>query len=555
MGSRKRPRREHKVQRSSKNGRSGARENGLPRFVVDPTAEDVAAGGESDSIPSDWDEPASRGGRAVERAENGIREEESSDGGEWSEGSSVLEGGRREGRRPETTAEERRLQAAQAYLRQLGVLPRTSSASDRLSDADEVEDEDEVDARLRREALSARGQLFRAHASSPLAAGGGEHRPIFFGVGHKRPPTCVCFVTAGGPDAEPTAAITGGKDGALLWWDLRRGTKTVWCDRADKAHARNAPLLSLVASADGRLLATGGTDAVVRVYDLRAGAASSPTPVCTFRGHRDAVHGLAFFLEQQQRRGGNGGVSALSADENLFSVSADRTVRWWAIRRAPGAVKESGFVETLYGHQDGVNCVDGSAAGRLLTAGRDCTVRTWNILEDTQLVYRAPRCTGNRVHTSIDCVAWVTPQAFVSGGDDGCLSLWSTRRKKPVEVLPNAHGPSPHAWISALASPGQSDLVASGANDGAVRLWRVHMRAVESDRHRAEPLLTSLLPERLEPAGIAPYPHGGYCNALAFRDSAQGQQLFMAAAVGQEHRSGKWLVDRRARNGLAVWRW
>lgn len=45
-------------------------------------------------------------------------------------------------------------------------------------------------------------------------------------------------------------------------------------------------------------------------------------------------------------------------------------------------------------------------------------------------------------HGSIDCIALLNDVYFVSGGDDGAINFWSTKRKKPICVMRNAHAVS-----------------------------------------------------------------------------------------------------------------
>ncbi len=95
---------------------------------------------------------------------------------------------------------------------------------------------------------------------------------------------------------------------------------------------------------------------------------------------------------------------------------------------------------------------------------------------------------------------------FTTGGEDGSLALWFAMKKKPAVLVPAAHGYGAAGvprWISAIGCLKQSDLVVSGSNDGAVRLWRadVDARSLEQVSHLPCPRL-------------APHLHGGFLSAL-----------------------------------------
>lgn len=72
-----------------------------------------------------------------------------------------------------------------------------------------------------------------------------------------------------------------------------------------------------------------------------------------------------------------------------------------------------------------------------------------------------------------------------------------------------------------------TDLVASGSCDGFVRLWKCG-------------------PNHSSLTEISQIPVKGFVNALAFSSSGS----FLLAAVGQEHRLGRWTRLGDARNGL-----
>jgi ribosomal RNA-processing protein 9 len=154
---------------------------------------------------------------------------------------------------------------------------------------------------------------------------------------------------------------------------------------------------------------------------------------------------------------------------------------------------------------------------------------------------------------ALDCVRYITQSEWVSGGDDGSLQVWSQLKKKPLAVLRGAHGQAhvtsgdvppergswavagsaADGWVQSVAVCRGSDLVASGAGDGAIKLWEV----VESKHGGAGGL-----------RHIGSVPARGYVNGLALARSGR----FVMAALGQEPRLGRWGRAQGARNGVLL---
>jgi ribosomal RNA-processing protein 9 len=137
---------------------------------------------------------------------------------------------------------------------------------------------------------------------------------------------------------------------------------------------------------------------------------------------------------------------------------------------------EMTYVETLYGHQAGVSAIDCHKAERPISVGRDRTARGWKLAEDTHLIFRG----GSKV-SSADCVTCVKDDWFVSGHDDGHLCMWLTDKKKAVKTISSAHGDEGKIGrgIASVASLKGSDVVATGSNDGYLRLWKVGVVSVK----------------------------------------------------------------------------
>ena len=153
-------------------------------------------------------------------------------------------------------------------------------------------------------------------------------------------------------------------------------------------------------------------------------------------------------------------------------------------------------------------------------------VRVWKIPEESQLVYHGH---GG----SIDCIRYINENHLISGADDGSICVWSLMRKKPICVLPKAHGlykenGNPR-WICSVAALSNSDLVATGSNDGQVRLWKC------SNRFHQLTLIFEI-------------PVCGFVNDLRFTEDGS----YLMVAVGQEHKLGRWWTIKEARNTVVI---
>ncbi len=437
----------------------------------------------------------------------------------------------------EETVEEARLRRARAY-----VAEQRAAASD--------SDEDDLNERLR-EQREARSQ--RAFTRIDLDDFDGEacaRRAVVL-KGHRGPVTSVCLCEA------RNWCFSGSKDNGLLQHDTETGQKVRtllprWPKPANAAveearsrrrgessrsddiaarQAREAEVLCVAASSDGRLLASGGSDRLIHVWDTRQG-----TLVHSLQGHGGDVLALAFRDALGFEDDEDDDEEDNDREQQLFSASADRNVKHWQ-------AEAGSYVETLFGHSSAVSALDCGFDERPLSGGRDRCARVWKIRDETHLVFRAPHDAG--LGGSVDAVRVIDRDRFVSGGDDGGLSLWSTRRKKPVVTIKRAHGsgaavqkigedvPGPiPRWVSAVGSARRSDLVVSGSCDGVGRLWTVGARADAA--------------QSLDARGAIP--QLGFVNDLACPASG----AFVAAAVGKEPRLGRWEKVSKAPNAVVL---
>jgi len=337
------------------------------------------------------------------------------------------------------TADERKLRMAKEYLSTIEDFTGADGDDGELVDDGMADGLDPVAQRLHREALKLRGKLKKKVAENLR-----QRKSSSFGTrimrGHRLPVTCVAL------SADDSTAYSGSKDGSIIKWDIKAGTKLHTVKRVPKASNRmerrevkghSRAVLCVAVSTDGKLLATGGDDQCLLVWDTE-------TFEVKFRlyGHRDSITCVAFRENTY----------------TCFSGSRDRTVRVWDL-------ETGAFVESLHGHHSELLSIDSLLQHRAVSSGSDKTCRLWKIPEQTQLLYKGSR-------DVLDCVRFVDDDRWVTACQDGSVGLWSIKKRKPLFRRDRAHQGK---WVTSVGARIFTDLVASGSSDGFVRLWQSAM--------------------------------------------------------------------------------
>ncbi|KAG9452814.1 hypothetical protein H6P81_005718 [Aristolochia fimbriata] len=454
----------------------------------------------------------------------------------------VHEGGEEESELAAETADEKRLRLAKEYVESFRALKK------RREEEDEDEEEDGEGPDGYEDGRGPKGDLLVAEKllQEQLEQSGRVRRVIASRV--EKPDSDDGFrlirrhrqsVTAVALSEDDAKGFSASKDGTIFHWDLSSGqsekylfpTKEVLISHGAKTPQNPSTswskhVLSLAVSSDGRYLATAGLDRHVHLWDTRTREHIRALP-----GHKGPISCLAF------RHG----------TSELASGSFDRSINLWN-------ADDRAYMETLLGHASEVLAIDCLRKERLLTVGRDRAMMLWKVPEQSHLIFRASA-------SSLECCCFINNEEFLSGSDDGSIELWNFMRKKPVCIVKNAHSiPSSddrvdskengivcngdktangnctwstcskaQSWVGAVAVCRGSDLAASGAANGVVRLW-----SIESATKSIRPLYS--------------LPLGGFVNSLAFAKSGH----FLIAGVGQEPRLGRWGRVSDAQNGVFI---
>jgi WD40 repeat protein len=221
------------------------------------------------------------------------------------------------------------------------------------------------------------------------------------------------------PDGDIIAS--GGRNDPVRLWNAKTGQLV----RTLPEHM----VWALAFSPDGAQLATGGANKVVRLWDVKTGQ-----EIKQMKGHKATIKALAFSVD---------GVAIVSAGD-------DGLVQLW---RAADGVE----IASYEGHTFGVNCVAIAPDLKTLASGStDRTIRVWN---GKTTVLTAP--------SAITGVAYLKGRdALVSAGDDGFLRIWDLKNAKQIREW-KGHADS----ITHLVLSDDGKTLATAGADKLVKLW------------------------------------------------------------------------------------
>ncbi|HZT79247.1 MAG TPA: WD40 repeat domain-containing protein, partial [Gemmataceae bacterium] len=263
-----------------------------------------------------------------------------------------------------------------------------------------------------------------------------------------------------------------------------------------------SPVLSVAYSIDGKTVASGGSNGLVRLWDTDPKKALRQEHLL---GATYAVYGVAFSPDKKMLAAcTSGGTLTLwdlgekgprlratfpAATSPLYAVAFDAAgrllatgghdtqVRLWDVSVSPP--KE---LITLPGHLKEVTSVAFAPEGGVLASGSaDGTVRLWKlagkqseagaVLQGHTKPVRAVAFSPAKPRKPGD------PRTLASGGDDGALRFWtvsgpaSGKERLAVPVRPPRSKTDARPAVSCLAYSRDGKALASGDAEGVIRVW------------------------------------------------------------------------------------
>ncbi|PKV82734.1 NB-ARC domain-containing protein [Streptomyces sp. TLI_146] len=282
-----------------------------------------------------------------------------------------------------------------------------------------------------------------------------------------------------------TILATSGEDGLGLLWDIRDGRQLHVLDPGGQV-----PLRACAFHPDGTLLLTVGHGGTARLWHV-----ASAEPAGELIGHHGIVHTAAFSpdgtlavtggadrtvriwrLPSKERahvlRGHPGAVldCAISPDGNvLATVGGDRSVRLWHLSSGEP------YDELRPDDPARLTACAFSADGHLLASGdADGAVRLWDWASGRQV---NGAMSGHEAVTACDFSPADPLLAAVGTGGQSAW-LWNRMTRQETRIA-HGTGKGSQSWACAY-SPDGSQL-ATGDQDGSVRLWNPYASAIAHD--------------------------------------------------------------------------
>lgn len=240
---------------------------------------------------------------------------------------------------------------------------------------------------------------------------------------------------------------TGGLDNDIILWDFENGREL------KKLTGHTGDVESLCFTSNSLTLVSAGADRTIRLWDVSTGILLQ-----TLTGHQNAVNQVLVSLD----------------DQFILSGSADQSIRIWD-RKTGNALK------TLTGHSSQVRALDLSKDGKYLISGdQSGNIKIWNLESGAEI--RSIKTN----QLSINSVKFhpVKPGVFLTAGGSGFsekgeLKVWHSDSSKALVVFKDIRA----EVYDAFFSPDGKNIFSAGGSELKTELkyWNVGNQVLVKD--------------------------------------------------------------------------
>jgi WD40 repeat protein len=270
---------------------------------------------------------------------------------------------------------------------------------------------------------------------------------------------------------DDTLLVSGGTDGVLRLWDMEQKQQVARQSRDDGG------ILSLVYSPDGMLLVSASEAGVVRLWQMPEGR-----EVMTIDEFSDRIACVCFTPEGQGLIcGGTSGTVQIIRIEDGLVLYDTHAPSGDAVEPIPASDRHHYAITSLSLSRTD----DGQTL--LLTASDDKTVKLWRLEEPLSLTLLH----SLKQHTMIvreAVFSQTDPRLAVSVGNDGLICIWSV---ETGELLKTLRSTTANQVRAAAFVPGKL-LLATAGTDQKVTLWDVDSAQPLHQLHHHEGSINAL---------------------------------------------------------------
>eukprot|EP00347_Sterkiella_histriomuscorum_P010061 403338836 len=206
-----------------------------------------------------------------------------------------------------------------------------------------------------------------------------------------------------------------------------------------KFHAHEKEGTCVKFNNSGNLLASGGADSVIKIWDLNRQCESTP-----IKSFQKPISCMSF---------------ARDSESLMMACSIDRKIQIFN-------VKPYKLLQSLSGHSASINCCSFTYSSKLaLTASSDRTIKIWNYITGQNQGTMA--CASET--TSVDIS--ITDSIAVSGHKDGNVRLWSIRDHSLMKEIKNVHDDS----ITCVQYMPDGNSIITNSKDHSIRIIDTRM--------------------------------------------------------------------------------
>ena len=285
-------------------------------------------------------------------------------------------------------------------------------------------------------------------------------------------PGALVYTVAFSPDGQMLAS--GGDDNAVRLWNVADGSER------EAFIEHNKSVTSVAFSPDGQRLASASLDGFVRLWYVSSerqrtslrdngeveSVAFSPNGKVLASGSGDQEGFVTLWDISQERRivtlPGHGGLVesvAFSPDGQLLaSASRDKTIKLWN-------VDTQYMRKPLTGHKNVVHAVAFSPDGETLaSSSRDNTIKLWDVSSGN---ISATFKIQSNLYVYAESVAFSPDGKLLAAACvDYTVKLWDVVNRREAATLTGHHG-----GVTSVAFSPDGRLLASGSRDRTVLLW------------------------------------------------------------------------------------